>query len=497
MTDRRLMAAVTILATGISAVATSFAIYATSARFVVSSFNHLLLEYLPGWFISAIIQRFGDVALELSLLFSGVVLSVVVGTIAFGGYRVGSRVETPAAPLVGFLVSSGSIAVATAVIVGELVPAVLPALVGGVIVTWFSDAVPAPSDVDAERRAVVTSLSAVAAFNIVAHALGLVRRDQTRRSEQELQEQASRAEVDHLLSTSEDAELDADGVQPLVSEVGDFFTVDINPSPPTVDTASWSLSITGDVEDELELGYDDVQTYTTRHEYKAIRCLSDGIESDQLDAAVWTGCRLGDLLAEAEPNGEYAMVTGADDYYYSIPLEQLEESMLAYGMNGLELPEAHGYPVRILVPDRWGKLQVKWLTEIEIIDDEAGGYWEERGWHGMGPVNAVTKIDRINRPDGRIQLVGHAYAGDRGIETVELSIDGGETWSDATLSDPLPDADTIRQWRFEIDPADTAQDQLEVYARNIDGDGTTQPEERTDPFPDGATGWVHRSIDIS
>ena len=493
MIDRRLTLAIALLASGVSAVATSFAIYATSERFLVTSFNYVVIEFIPGWFISAITQRFGALALEMSMIFSGGVLSVILGSLAVGGYVVAARLAPSYEAVVGFAVAALLVFVAAVLVVGVPGAVVPSAVVGAVVVTLFA-VYPAPTEeFSADRRTLVKSASAVVGFNVVAHGLGLVRRSQTQRSERDLQERAQLREVEDLQAEAEAAELEAEGTKPVVTDVDDFFKVDINPSPPSLDAGSWSLSITGLVEEELELDIDDVRNEAVVHEYKAIRCLSDAIDGDQLDTAIWTGVKLEDLLEQASPEGEYAMLYGADEYFYSIPLEDLEESVLAFGMNGLELPEAHGYPVRVLVPDRWGKLHVKWLTEIEIIDEEEGGYWEERGWQGMGPVNAVTKIDRINRPDERIQIVGHAYAGGRGVETVEVSVDGGDEWDEAMLSDPLPNPDTVRQWVYEVDVADV-DEQVEIYARTIDGEGTVQTEEQADPFPDGATGWAHRSI---
>jgi len=70
-----------------------------------------------------------------------------------------------------------------------------------------------------------------------------------------------------------------------------------------------------------------------------------------------------------------------------------------------------------------GRDHAKWLTEIEVLDRESTGYWEKRGWHGTGPVNTVAKLWGVNRlGDGRIQVGGHAYAGTRGIKTVEVSV---------------------------------------------------------------------------
>ncbi|EMA30051.1 molybdopterin-dependent oxidoreductase [Halobiforma nitratireducens] len=500
MTDRRLVAVVTLLAAGISAVATSFGIYATSERFLVSAFNRLVLEVLPGWFVSAIIQRFGDLALELSLLFSGGLLSVIVGAVALAGYRLGTRAGPSSREPVGVAVSAVLVFLVAYPVVGVARAVVLPAIVGAAVVAGF-DLLSASgrdtTDVSPDRRSVVQAVAVVAGYNVVAHGLGLVRREQTQRTERELQERATRLEAEHLVSEAHDAGLDADGIKPMISAIGEFYQVDINPSPPSIDADAWTLSVSGLVEEELELDYDDVRGYETVNRYKAIRCLSDDIDGEELDTAVWTGVRMTDILEDAgiEDEGAYAMLEGADDYFYSVPLADLEESVLAFGMNGMELPAGHGYPVRLLVPDRWGKLHVKWLTDIEIIDDEEGGYWEERGWHGMGAVNAVTKVDRINRlEDGRIQLVGHAYAGARGVESVEVSIDGGDSWEDATMSDPLPEPDTTRQWLYEIEPEDGDPDSYDVYARTVDGEGTVQPEERSDPFPDGATGWAQRTL---
>jgi hypothetical protein len=144
------------------------------------------------------------------------------------------------------------------------------------------------------------------------------------------------------------------------------------------------------------------------------------------------------------------------------------------------------------VPGHWGEINVKWLTEIEVLDEPATGYWEKRGWHGTGPVETVAKLHAVERlGDGRIRVGGHAYAGTRGIQRVEVSVDGGETWADATLSEPLPDPDTWRMWEHTYE-ADGAH---EVVVRAYDGTGTRQSSERTGSFPSGPTGWVSRRIE--
>jgi DMSO/TMAO reductase YedYZ molybdopterin-dependent catalytic subunit len=491
-----LTAVVAVLASGVSAVAASFALFATSERFLVSSFNLIVLDYLPGWMVARVIRQFGDNALWYSMVFSGGFLAVFLGVLALVGFRAAAAVAPQRAPVAGFTAATVLVFVCTFAVVREPLAVVVPALIGGGLVTLVETSPTEGIGLDTDRRGAVLAIAGLVGFNVVAHVIGLIRRRSTQRTEQRLADRAARLEAENMVSQARSLGLDAENTQPLVSEIGDFYVVDINPEPPAVDAGSWSLSVTGRVPESVELDYDDVRGYETVNRYKAIRCLSDDLGDNKLDNAVWTGVRMSDVLADVDPQGSHAMLYGADDYYYSMPLDHLEECLLAYGMNGFELPQQHGYPVRLLVPDRWGKLHVKWLTEIEIINSESGGFWEAQGWHGMGPVNAVTKLDRISRPeDGSIRIVGHAYAGGRGVEAVEVTLDGGDTWEEAQLSEALPDDDTLRQWLYEIDADSQPEgDAYEMAARVVDGEGNVQPSERTGPFPNGATGWIRRSI---
>jgi len=190
------------------------------------------------------------------------------------------------------------------------------------------------------------------------------------------------------------------------------------------------------------------------------------------------------------------VLRAVDGYFEGFPLSALERGFLAYGMNGEPLPKARGHPVRALVPGHWGEINVKWLTEIEVLDEPVKGYWEKRGWHGTGPVNTVAKLWAVNHlDDGRIQVGGYAYAGVRGIQRVEVSTDGGETWDRAALSEPLRDEDVWRQWKYEWRPS---ADAYEVVVRAVDGTGTRQPQgdwAEQKPFPSGAVGWVSKTVE--
>jgi hypothetical protein len=232
------------------------------------------------------------------------------------------------------------------------------------------------------------------------------------------------------------------------------------------------------------------------------------LNGKKMDTALWTGVPIMDLLESAGIDAGddcCVMLRAADDFFEEFPLSALENGFLAFEMNGEPLPRGHGYPVRALIPGHWGEINVKWLTEIEVLAEEAKGYWERRGWHGTGPVNTVAKLHAVNRlGDGEsggteMQVGGHAYAGTRGIQSVEVSTDGGESWDEATLSEPLP-ADTVeqtqsaedawRQWEYSYE----SDSPHEVVVRATDGEGDLQPSERSDSFPSGPTGWVSKQV---
>jgi len=295
-----------------------------------------------------------------------------------------------------------------------------------------------------------------------------------------------------LLAEAREKSLDVEGMDPLVSE--GFYEVDIAAVNPDLLADDWTLSVTGAVDAEQTFTYEDVTGMEPTYVFKTLRCVGESLNGHKMDNALWTGVPVVDLVESAGgslPDECCVVLHAADGYYEEFPLSALRDAVLAYEMNGETLPRAHGYPVRALVPGHWGEINVKWITEIEVTKAESTGYWEKRGWHGTGPVNTVAKFHAINHLDGgRVQVGGHAYAGTRGIDRVEVSVDGGQTWTEATLSKPLPDPDTWRQWAYEFEPSGSH----EVVVRAVDGEGDVQPRDEADAFPNGPSGWVSRMV---
>jgi DMSO/TMAO reductase YedYZ molybdopterin-dependent catalytic subunit len=165
-------------------------------------------------------------------------------------------------------------------------------------------------------------------------------------------------------------------------------------------------------------------------------------------------------------------------------------ALLAIGMNGEPLPVEHGFPVRMVVPGLYGYVSAtKWLVELELSTFGAfDPYWAERGWAKKAPIKTMSRIDKPQAFErvapGRVVVAGVAWAQHRGVEAVEVRVDGGP-WQRAKLSTEV-NIDTWRMWRteFTLSPGGhTAQ------VRAADRAGDVQTDQRADPVPDGATGW--------
>jgi DMSO/TMAO reductase YedYZ molybdopterin-dependent catalytic subunit len=166
------------------------------------------------------------------------------------------------------------------------------------------------------------------------------------------------------------------------------------------------------------------------------------------------------------------------------------DAMLAFAMNGEPLPPGHGYPVRMVVPGLYGYVSAtKWLVDLELTTFDAyDPYWVQRGWAAEAPIKTMARIDApkplARLAAGTVAVAGVAWAQHRGIERVEVRVDGG-AWTEARLA-KVGSIDTWRQWVYEWNAA-PGNHSIEVRA--TDGDGVIQTDVRNEPFPSGATGW--------
>jgi DMSO/TMAO reductase YedYZ molybdopterin-dependent catalytic subunit len=519
--DAKTRAAVSVAA-GVAAVAASYVVAGFSPAFVGVAVNSALTTLAPGVLVAAAVQTLGSLGQPL-LLVGSVCLTVgLFAAVAWASLRVARGAARPPAAAVALVVGS-----VLGVALGGAVASGVAAGVGAALTLLVADAA-ATADVSTgtseSRRRTLAAAAAVTA-GLFAATLRWVGSDQSGAGVAvpaggDTASGASDAQFGgdrfgdaerRLLDVAAERSFDVPGLDGLVTETDRFYEVDINSANPTVAAASWSLSLSGAVETELTVTFDELLARPAEHRFVTLRCVGEALNGQQIDTALWTGVPVAPLLDDAGVTANAdaccVVVRAADGYFEEFPLAALREGLFAYRMNGAPLPTGHGHPVRLLVPGHWGEVNVKWVTAVEVRETETRGYWERRGWHGTGPVETVAKLHAVERPaPGRIRLAGHAYAGTRGIRRVEVSTDGGESWTTATLSASLPGrvpagetplpsdlgaaADAWRMWTHEYDATAAHR----VVVRAVDGTGEVQSRDQSGAFPSGATGWVSRRV---
>lgn len=300
-----------------------------------------------------------------------------------------------------------------------------------------------------------------------------------------------------------DPDIDAlAGITPRVTANEDHYTVDTTLVKPRVDIATWKLDITGAVEAPFALTYDELLDLDAIEQVHTLECISNPTGGELISTAVWTGVRMRDLLQRARPTAKAydVVLTSVDGYTDSFPIAKAmeAETLLVYLMNGKTLPQDHGFPVRVLVPNIYGMKNVKWLRRVEVATFDVYGYWQEQGWSDGAIVNTGTRIDVPARTlkwnGGEVTIAGIAFAGARGISKVELSFDSGRTWQAAKLeaaAGPL----TWRRWSAQWTPPSVGAHTLQ--ARSTDGRGNTETPVGRQPFPSGATGYEVLQVNVS
>jgi sulfite oxidase len=301
----------------------------------------------------------------------------------------------------------------------------------------------------------------------------------------------------------------------------DAFYVRGHGAVPEVDPAAWRLRVQGVVERELALSLVTLREAFRERELTAtLQCAGNrraGLIAVReipgeapwgpgaTGTATWSGVALADVLALAGPLREAAHVglEGADlcpeakpaqRFGGSIPLEKAcrPEVLLAWAMNGEPLPPVHGAPLRAVVPGYIGARSVKWLERIEVRSAPWQGYFQqvvyrllpEDGTPGAGagmPLGLIALNADVLSPAGGetvaagpVEVRGYAFAGgERHVARVDVSLDGGLSWSQAELLDDLGRW-AWRHWRITVD---LAPGEHEIVVRAWDSSAATQPED--------------------
>ena len=291
---------------------------------------------------------------------------------------------------------------------------------------------------------------------------------------------------------------------------------------PSIDRDAWWLRIEGEVENSFAINYEELLELESVTIPATLECagnnrsfLEPKVKGVQwglgaVGTAEWTGVPLSILLdrAHAKTNGRQLVLEGADGgmledpksppgelkFARSIPVEKARaDVLLAYKMNGRELPPQHGFPVRAIVPGWYAMASVKWLQRIIVTEQPFTGYyqtidyayWErQKAIAELTPLTEMQVKAQIAEPaegdvvsaNSRVRVHGAAWTSNGEITKVELTTDGGATWTEANLlGESKPNA--WRLWEFNWQTPTTPGRQT-LIARATDSLGRTQPVQR-------------------
>jgi DMSO/TMAO reductase YedYZ molybdopterin-dependent catalytic subunit len=307
----------------------------------------------------------------------------------------------------------------------------------------------------------------------------------------------------------------------------DRFYVRSHFAVPTVEAAGWRLRVEGAVERPLDISYDDLRKMASRTQAATLECagnsrvfLSPAVRGVQWELgavsnASWTGVPLSAVLERAgvKPGAVEVVLEGADSgeikdppkpagaihFARSLPMAKAlrPETLLAYKMNGSDLPVAHGFPLRAVVPGWYGVASVKWLTRIVVVEAPYQGHFQtidyaiferRNGFPVRVPITERQVKASIARPvthevisaGAPYVISGAAWSGDAPVQKVEVSTDGGTEWSPAEFQDsPRPYA--WRRWSYRWSRG--RKGRAVLMARATDAAGRVQPMQR-DPDRD-------------
>jgi DMSO/TMAO reductase YedYZ molybdopterin-dependent catalytic subunit len=291
------------------------------------------------------------------------------------------------------------------------------------------------------------------------------------------------------------------GLTPFVTSDADFYRVDTALVLPQVSPSSWQLRIHGMVNREITLTFEDLIKRPLIEDYITLCCVSNPVGGPYIGNAKWLGASLAAVLREAgiKAGADQLLCTSVDGFTSGTPVQTVmdgRDALLAVAMNGQPLPVAHGFPARMVVPGLYGYVSAtKWVTDINVTTF-AGNYafWAQRGWSQQAPIKTECRIDVPNLSPvkaGTTAVAGVAWAQHKGIEAVQVRVDGGP-WQEARLA-AVPGIDSWRQWAWDWD-ATPGRHVLE--ARATDKTGYTQTSVQAQPEPNGASGYPAVSVTV-
>jgi DMSO/TMAO reductase YedYZ molybdopterin-dependent catalytic subunit len=307
-------------------------------------------------------------------------------------------------------------------------------------------------------------------------------------------------ECSHTIVTPEPDGIDSLPFPSFITANKDYFTTRIG-DVPVVNADSFRLEITGLVATPQRYSLQELMALPLVTLPLTIECIGNSPNSDLVATAEWKGFKLYDLLVSLglDSNATGVKYRCADGYYASHTMNQIKNNNVigALIMNGDTIPPEQGFPLRILSPGFYGVKQPAWVVGIEVSGQPPSDYWADLGWDVSAPMAVDSKIFFPTFGDtatiGNTLYVGGAAFGGTRIARVDVTADGGSTWTNAEIVKSM-DFDNV--WVFWIAKLAAKQTgDMVIQARATDVHGSTQPETDT-TFLDGSNGWPSVSVSI-
>lgn len=271
---------------------------------------------------------------------------------------------------------------------------------------------------------------------------------------------------------------------------------------PDIDPAQHRLMVFGLVEKPLIFTVDDLRRFPSVSRVHFLECSGNqsfssagretaGDVMGLVSCAEWTGVPLKTVLEECgiKPEAKWVVAEGADAAAMtrSIPIEKcLDDALLAYSQNGERLRPEQGYPLRVFLPGFEGNMSIKWVRSLQLREEPIYSREETSKYTDLLPggiarqfsfvmeaksiITAPSGGQKLSSP-GFYEITGLAWSGSGKIARVEVSVDGGETWADATLQDPVMHICLTRfrfPWTWDGKP-------VTILSRATDETGYVQP----------------------
>lgn len=290
--------------------------------------------------------------------------------------------------------------------------------------------------------------------------------------------------------------------------------------PTDIDIGKFSLTVRGHVNQTLSLSLNDILHGLPSVRLSAVNQCSGNSRgffqprvpggewaNGAMGNALWTGVRLRDVLDRAgvKPGAVQVRLKGLDEpvvpdaphFMKSLDIDHARdgEVMIAYAMNGEQLPLVNGFPLRLVVPGWYATYWVKMLSDIEVLNEPDANYWTKTAYtipdtphasiepgqtdvkmvpiNRMVPRSFVTNIASGDKVRAPATLRGIAFGGDSGVARVEVSIDQGRSWQQTQLGKDEGKYG-FRQWQTQFTPPSPGK--FSLLTRCTNSNGVAQPD---------------------